>query len=194
MFGKVIGGGLPLAALGGRADVMDQLAPLGPVYQAGTLSGNPLATAAGLAVLAAARRRRLRRPSTRDADALRRRPARRVRRRRHRGAGRRRSARSPACSSPTTPVTTTPTRRAPTTRATRGSSTACSSAGVFLAAERLRDAVRVPRAHRRRDRRDAERPRPTPRRTQLAADADVASACYWRVVVLAAGGCGARGP
>ena len=51
MFGKVIGGGLPLAALGGRADVMDELAPLGPVYQAGTLSGNPLATAAGLAVL-----------------------------------------------------------------------------------------------------------------------------------------------
>jgi glutamate-1-semialdehyde 2,1-aminomutase len=51
-FGKVIGGGLPLAAFGGRADVMEQLAPLGPVYQAGTLSGNPLATAAGLAALA----------------------------------------------------------------------------------------------------------------------------------------------
>ena len=50
-FGKVIGGGLPLAAFGGRADVMDVLAPVGPVYQAGTLSGNPLATAAGLAVL-----------------------------------------------------------------------------------------------------------------------------------------------
>jgi len=50
-FGKVIGGGLPLAAFGGRADVMEVLAPLGPVYQAGTLSGNPLATAAGLAVL-----------------------------------------------------------------------------------------------------------------------------------------------
>jgi glutamate-1-semialdehyde 2,1-aminomutase len=50
-FGKVIGGGLPLAALGGRAEVMEQLAPLGSVYQAGTLSGNPLATAAGLAVL-----------------------------------------------------------------------------------------------------------------------------------------------
>ena len=52
IFGKVIGGGLPLAAVGGRAEVMDELAPLGPVYQAGTLSGNPLATAAGLAVLA----------------------------------------------------------------------------------------------------------------------------------------------
>ncbi|MGH9276792.1 MAG: glutamate-1-semialdehyde 2,1-aminomutase [Acidimicrobiales bacterium] len=51
IFGKVIGGGLPLAAVGGRADVMDVLAPVGPVYQAGTLSGNPLATAAGLAVL-----------------------------------------------------------------------------------------------------------------------------------------------
>jgi len=50
-FGKVVGGGMPLAALGGRADVMDLLAPLGPVYQAGTLSGNPLATAAGLATL-----------------------------------------------------------------------------------------------------------------------------------------------
>ncbi|WP_329518582.1 glutamate-1-semialdehyde 2,1-aminomutase [Spirillospora sp. NBC_01491] len=50
-FGKVMGGGLPAAAFGGRADVMAQLAPSGPVYQAGTLSGNPLATAAGLATL-----------------------------------------------------------------------------------------------------------------------------------------------
>ena len=50
-FGKVMGGGLPTAAFGGRADIMDRLAPLGPVYQAGTLSGNPLATAAGLATL-----------------------------------------------------------------------------------------------------------------------------------------------
>lgn len=53
-FGKVVGGGLPLAAVGGRADVLDALAPLGPVYQAGTLSGNPVATAAGLATLRAA--------------------------------------------------------------------------------------------------------------------------------------------
>jgi glutamate-1-semialdehyde 2,1-aminomutase len=52
IFGKVVGGGLPLAALGGPAALMDELAPLGPVYQAGTLSGNPIATAAGLAVLA----------------------------------------------------------------------------------------------------------------------------------------------
>ncbi len=50
-FGKVVGGGMPLAALGGRADVMELLAPVGPVYQAGTLSGNPLATAAGIATL-----------------------------------------------------------------------------------------------------------------------------------------------
>lgn len=53
-FGKVIGGGLPVAALGGRAEVMDFLAPAGPVYQAGTLSGNPVAVAAGIATLRAA--------------------------------------------------------------------------------------------------------------------------------------------
>ncbi len=52
-FGKVMGGGLPAAAFGGRAEIMDRLAPAGPVYQAGTLSGNPLATAAGLATLRA---------------------------------------------------------------------------------------------------------------------------------------------
>ncbi len=50
-FGKIIGGGLPVGALGGRADIMDWLAPLGPVYQAGTLSGNPLAMAAGITAL-----------------------------------------------------------------------------------------------------------------------------------------------
>jgi glutamate-1-semialdehyde 2,1-aminomutase len=58
ILGKIVGGGLPLAAFGGRADVMSELAPSGPVYQAGTLSGNPLATAAGLSVL-----RRLRDPA-----------------------------------------------------------------------------------------------------------------------------------
>jgi len=62
VLGKIVGGGLPLAAFGGRADVMEQLAPSGPVYQAGTLSGNPLATAAGLSVL-----RRLRDPSVYEA-------------------------------------------------------------------------------------------------------------------------------
>jgi len=51
--GKVIGGGMPVGAFGGRADIMDQLAPQGPVYQAGTLSGNPVAVAAGLATLQA---------------------------------------------------------------------------------------------------------------------------------------------
>jgi len=50
-FGKVIGGGLPVGAVGGRAEVMSSLSPLGPVFHAGTLAGNPLATAAGLAVL-----------------------------------------------------------------------------------------------------------------------------------------------
>jgi glutamate-1-semialdehyde 2,1-aminomutase len=57
ILGKIVGGGLPLAAFGGRADVMQHLAPAGAVYQAGTLSGNPLATAAGISVL-----RRLRDP------------------------------------------------------------------------------------------------------------------------------------
>ncbi len=61
VLGKIVGGGLPLAAFGGRSDVMDMLAPAGPVYQAGTLSGNPLATAAGLSVL-----RRLRDPVVYD--------------------------------------------------------------------------------------------------------------------------------
>jgi len=58
VLGKIVGGGLPLAAFGGRADVLERLAPSGSVYQAGTLSGNPLATAAGVSVL-----RRLRDPS-----------------------------------------------------------------------------------------------------------------------------------
>jgi glutamate-1-semialdehyde 2,1-aminomutase len=51
ILGKIVGGGLPLAAFGGRSEIMEQLAPVGPVYQAGTLSGNPLATAAGISVL-----------------------------------------------------------------------------------------------------------------------------------------------
>jgi len=49
--GKIVGGGMPMGAIGGRADIMEQLAPLGPVYQAGTLSGNPVAVSAGLATL-----------------------------------------------------------------------------------------------------------------------------------------------
>src|SRR5207248_8207969 len=61
ILGKIVGGGLPLAAFGGRAEIMERLAPSGDVYQAGTLSGNPLATAAGLSVL-----RRLRDPQVYD--------------------------------------------------------------------------------------------------------------------------------
>jgi glutamate-1-semialdehyde 2,1-aminomutase len=53
--GKIIGGGLPVGAYGGRRELMEQVSPLGPVYQAGTLSGNPLAVAAGLATLAGLR-------------------------------------------------------------------------------------------------------------------------------------------
>jgi len=56
VMGKVIGGGMPLAAFGGRRDIMEQLAPMGAVYQAGTLSGNPVATACGLATLREIRR------------------------------------------------------------------------------------------------------------------------------------------
>ena len=62
VFGKVIGGGMPLAAFGAKRAVMQQLAPLGPVYQAGTLSGNPVATACGLATL-----REIRKPGFFDA-------------------------------------------------------------------------------------------------------------------------------
>lgn len=61
-FGKIIGGGLPVGAFGGRVEIMDLLAPVGPVYQAGTLSGNPLAMAAGLAAL-----RELQKPGTYEA-------------------------------------------------------------------------------------------------------------------------------
>jgi glutamate-1-semialdehyde 2,1-aminomutase len=74
ILGKIVGGGLPLAAFGGRADVMDHLAPSGSVYQAGTLSGNPLATAAGISVLRrlrdAAVYEELERRSERLADGL----------------------------------------------------------------------------------------------------------------------------
>lgn len=68
-FGKVVGGGLPLAAVGGRAEVMDLLAPLGPVYQAGTLSGNPVAVAAGLTTMRLADEDAYRRLET-AADAI----------------------------------------------------------------------------------------------------------------------------
>ena len=61
--GKIIGGGMPLAAYGGKRAIMEKIAPLGPVYQAGTLSGNPVAVSAALAMLERPRRRRLRRSS-----------------------------------------------------------------------------------------------------------------------------------
>ena len=91
-FGKVMGGGFPVAAFGGRADVMGQLAPEGPVYQAGTLSGNPVATAAGLATLRALRPGPLPAPGVGRSDHLagcfhgaepRRRASRRAARREH---------------------------------------------------------------------------------------------------------------
>ena len=72
--GKVVGGGLPAAAYGGRAELLDRMAPEGPVYQAGTLSGNPLAMAAGLATLRRLARRgtyeRLEALSTRLTEGL----------------------------------------------------------------------------------------------------------------------------
>ena len=81
-FGKVIGGGLPVGAFGGRPDVMDRIAPAGPVYQAGTLSGNPLAMAAGLATL-----RQLGKAPVRTARAARAEARGRPRRGRARGGG-----------------------------------------------------------------------------------------------------------
>ena len=132
-FGKVIGGGLPIGAVGGRRDVMETLSPLGPVFHAGTLAGNPLATAAGLAALGqldadvymelSARARHLA-ALLRDACAGGRVPG-PVPGRRHAASGwsaatsRRRST-STAPSAPTTP----PTRR---------SSTPCSAEGVAMA-------------------------------------------------------------
>ena len=83
VLGKIIGGGLPAAAYAGRRDLMEQIAPAGSVYQAGTLSGNPLATAAGLATLALL-----------DADAYR---APRPRGGRAGGGARRRPPRTPGC-------------------------------------------------------------------------------------------------
>ena len=70
ILGKIIGGGLPAAAYGGRRELMERIAPAGDVYQAGTLSGNPLAVAAGLATLRAARRVRLRSGSAQTTEAL----------------------------------------------------------------------------------------------------------------------------
>ena len=121
ILGKIVGGGLPAAAFGGRADVMERLAPAGDVYQAGTLSGNPLATAAGTSVL-----RRLRDPDV--YEELEAKGARLE-------AGSRRSAASSASarwrrsSSATAPCARSRTRRRATPSATAPSSATCSSAG-----------------------------------------------------------------
>ncbi len=66
-FGKVVGGGMPMGAFGGKREIMEKIAPLGPVYQAGTLSGNPIATAAGLATLKLIQAARLLRSADRQA-------------------------------------------------------------------------------------------------------------------------------
>ena len=173
----------------GRADVMDELAPLGPVYQAGTLSGNPLATAAGLAVLAAARRRRLRRaraharPASPTACAARSRApastaqvaagrhARRAVLRRRAGARlRRRAGGRP--------------------RALRArSSTRMLDRGVFLAPSGY-ETLFVSLAH---TDADLDRTVDARRRSRERALLDALSG-YCASVVVAADGCGARGP
>ena len=126
ILGKIIGGGVPAAAYAGRRDLMERVAPAGDVYQAGTLSGNPLATAAGLATLrlldarAYARLEELTARSPRGSSARRRRPA-----CRHAWPGR------PACSrssSRTGPSATTRTPRPATPNATEPSAERCSIA------------------------------------------------------------------
>ena len=128
----MIGGGLPLAAVGGPAALMDHLAPLGDVYQAGTLSGNPLATAAGLAVLAELTDdvyATLEAAGDALADGL---------RRRARGAGPRgaraaRRSRSPGCSSRPSRCATTTTPSAADTATYARFFHAMLDRGVFLA-------------------------------------------------------------
>ena len=154
-FGKVMGGGLPAAAFGGRRELMSLLAPLGPVYQAGTLSGNPLAVAAGLATLRACT------PEVYEAvDAS----SAHVSRARVAGAARARgspirSAAPAACSASSSPtVTSSTTRRAQRQNVARYAAFfhAMLDAGDLPAAQRLRGVVHVrgarrggARAHRR---------------------------------------------
>ncbi len=171
--------------------IMDELAPLGPVYQAGTLSGNPLATAAGLAALAELDDAVVRASRT-DRTAVRRRPAEGLR-------GRRRRRADHAGVHARRPVLRDPTghelRRgasAPITRATRASSTACST-GRVLRPERLRNAVPEPGAHRRRHRSDPRSCRGVaePGITGLY-DASESASCGWRRRGL--GACGGSCP
>ena len=136
ILGKIVGGGLPLAAFGGRADVMQELAPTGTVYQAGTLSGNPLATAAGLAVL-----RRLRDDAVYEELE-------------------RRGARLEAGLAPHgrfARVGAMATLFAEDSRALRGALPPSARAGRLRRAVAVRGDVRLPRARRRGDREDGRR-------------------------------------
>ena len=169
IFGKVVGGGLPLAAVGGPAALMDELAPLGPVYQAGTLSGNPLATAAGLAVLAqlddgCVRRARSNGRSASPTACATRSPT---------PASPRRSparSRSSACSSRRRRCATTTTRKPADHARYAQRLPRPARPRRVLRAERLRDAVPEPRPHRRRHRRKRSRPQQMPRRVGLTLD------------------------
>ena len=152
--GKVIGGGLPVGAYGGRREIMELVAPAGPVYQAGTLSGNPLAMTAGIETLRAHRRAR------RVGRA-------RASRRAARGGARRRSAtasrsrvpgRCSACSSRTCPsrAGTRPSR--PTRRASRRSTARCSSEASTSLRRSSRPASSRPRTATRRSTRRSSQP------------------------------------
>jgi hypothetical protein len=137
-FGKIIGGGMPVGAYGGRADLMEQIAPSGPIYQAGTLSGNPVAMAAGLATLeliqAPGFHAALERAHARSCATARSRRA-RGRRAVHHHA----QARCSACSSARTGRATR--RRSPATpRRSTASSTRCSSAACTSRRRRSRPA------------------------------------------------------
>ena len=163
--GKVMGGGLPAAAYGGPRELMELVAPAGDVYQAGTLSGNPLAVAAGLATLQLLDERRLRVPDGDDRDAGRgpargrRRPA-RARRDRARPAHRLLLGRRPC--------TTTPTPRPATTRAFAAWCRGLLARGVYAPPSQYEawfpslahDAEHVERTRRRRA------PRPSGRRSE----------------------------
>ena len=156
VLGKVLGGGLPAAAFAGPRELMERIAPAGDVYQAGTLSGNPLAIAAGLATLRAARRRRLRAPRRAD------RPPRRRLRRAGRRAGRCRSPRPPACSpssSAQTPVTDFAAAARLRHRGPRPLLPGDARARRLPAAVAVRGLVRLPRP-----RRGDDRPHPRSRR------------------------------
>ena len=143
ILGKIVGGGLPLAAFGGRADVMERLAPAGDVYQAGTLSGNPLATAAGLSVL-----RRLRDPAVYERLEARAARLEEGLRAVRQGAARRRDA-----DALRRPVRASRTRR-PATPTLRRALPAPARAGRLRRAVAVRGDVRLARARRRGDRQD----------------------------------------